>query len=355
MRKSFISFDKEGNQVFRNIVVIDDQADHIARNISFGWQMLFSLYFFGNENGVQNIPFNYFLEKKVSDALSQVDCILLDLYLKNEDFNKSELETTGSVILKKIKQEYPFIPIIITTASNKARKQISLKQLGCDAWWIKESIDEQLKPTQSFARCFQLLNLVSKLTRDEYRFLQKCLNLIRIGKQKILWWENHTWKDPKTGKEFKISIKKEQVWDQLEKGLIQLKTLFQNKIMGETYRGEETEILSYIGVILYLSTLFEIFHRIDLTKNFSSYQMTQRGDYFGNAIYRLRNKAAHSYSHKVVNYQFMKIFFKGMFCYLLLPPDSRFKRLHYRRPLPNLIDYVKYLPDYDKLFTDYFR
>lgn len=73
------------------------------------------------------------------------DIILLDLRLEEADdkiiLPKNIAEYSGGKLLITIKKTFPFIPVIIFTASNKAWNIEALLQEGADGYYIKESPD----------------------------------------------------------------------------------------------------------------------------------------------------------------------------------------------------------------------
>lgn len=80
------------------------------------------------------------------------DIIFLDLYIPNVQTNKPEL-SNGLKILKKIKQAYPGVPVVVFTASNKAWNLDKVQEEGADGMYIKESplfIDDKNYSKENF-------------------------------------------------------------------------------------------------------------------------------------------------------------------------------------------------------------
>lgn len=89
------------------------------------------------------------------------DCILLDLRLQNEEERAAEVENlSGAQILKLLKSELPSLPVIMFTASNKARSLKKLYNLGCDYMWTKEGVDEINDGKTSLRNYLELIDLI---------------------------------------------------------------------------------------------------------------------------------------------------------------------------------------------------
>ncbi|MCL5028477.1 MAG: response regulator, partial [Bacteroidetes bacterium] len=81
-----------------------------------------------------------------NDGRFDPDVILLDLRLfpAYDELHRHDVEKmSGALLLKMLREEYLGIPIIVTTASNKVWTYAKLIELGADAYWIKEGLDEK--------------------------------------------------------------------------------------------------------------------------------------------------------------------------------------------------------------------
>lgn len=72
--------------------------------------------------------------------------ILLDLRLTSKDEDQANQHTnitnfTGGKVLKELKRKYPYLPVIMVTASNKAWNMRNLLNEGADGYFIKEGVD----------------------------------------------------------------------------------------------------------------------------------------------------------------------------------------------------------------------
>jgi|GEM_PF-5838806 len=109
--------------------------------------------------------------------------ILLDLRLTNADNNLSRLNTdidefTGGRLLKKIKDSFPHIPVIMTTASNKAWNMEQLLDEGADGYFIKQGPDSL--PNENMAReNYDSFVKLIKESQKKYNRLQPFLQYIK--------------------------------------------------------------------------------------------------------------------------------------------------------------------------------
>jgi CheY-like chemotaxis protein len=158
--KNYIAVDKSLHNLFIKILLIDDNAD-------CGWAELLEK--------VHNCS----VDKRVSatevlawqnmapEKFKQYDLIYLDLYLdKGKSDSKNALST-----LKFIKRNFPHIPIVIFTASDKAWNLDEVLEKGADAMYIKES------PIYYRSREYSLRNYNDFKTTINY--LYKKYNILR--------------------------------------------------------------------------------------------------------------------------------------------------------------------------------
>jgi CheY-like chemotaxis protein len=102
--------------------------------------------------------------------------ILLDLRLTNEDNSTSKLNTniielTGGKLLKRIKDTYPYLPVIMTTASNKAWNMEQLLNEGADGYFIKQGPDSLPNVNMAKENYDSFVKLI-KASQKKYKRLQ---------------------------------------------------------------------------------------------------------------------------------------------------------------------------------------
>jgi len=340
------------------ILFIDDQAED-------GWSEIFQNMIYGrrDEKFVPLIPRPFEVEtpertslyykSNVRRYLPDVDLVLLDLRLHQEAGMRLDIENySGAVLLEMLRRDFPGIPVLMTTASNKVWTYEKLLQLGMDAYWIKEALDvssslgREEKATWSLSNYWIFCNLIKKLTGNEYDFLKRfSQRTMQLKSAKTPWWANVKWYNPE---------------------------LFQNQIeiieRDGFYLSDVTAVLDY-GILLYrewlrlfvifeisdpmhssrllanlintLSGIIEIVHR-KFEKGVSKYCDNQeiggtfkeesfeacRGDYLAFYLLEFRNRASHYCSEPhVIDHDFFKIFVKGLLTWLTvdfqqMPPSS---------------------------------
>jgi CheY-like chemotaxis protein len=115
----------------KKVLLIDDNADK-------GWATILNSLFSGN---IESREFkNVILDSKnkLSINLNPYSLVFLDLYLPDFPNQKTKI-SNGFLILKKIKEKYPHVPIIVFTASNKSWTLYEVLEKGADGMYVKES------------------------------------------------------------------------------------------------------------------------------------------------------------------------------------------------------------------------
>lgn len=300
----------------KRIALIDDQADFIDPRLNIGWHFIYNLVLFGHQEGVFNILPQLSDDEILQKMEENFDCVLLDLMLEAADQNKNTEETRGAHLLRKIRNRFPMLPIIITTASNKAEKRKTLRQLGCDAFWIKEGIDEGLSQEESLSRMFDLVTTVQKLTDAKYTFLKHCIILLRQLENKENWWELTQWINPSSP--LPASVNRSVIFGKLMQSLFLTRTFLQNQLMGGGYRTKLEEDFWLSGVIIKLTNIIEVLHGSGLHQGKNT--LLNRKDYLGAYLFKARQSAL-KYRHDApITFDHLINFIKAMFCYLNFSP-----------------------------------
>lgn len=147
------------------VMLIDDMAE-------LGWSEVFKKIIHGEKKhqNFEIVPvideekdLIFFKRLETQILQFQPNIILLDLRLKkNEVGTKYNVkDVSGAKALKHIRKVNPYIPVIITTASNKARTVLNLKELGAYSVWSKESFDEQMNFSDEVNRYKDLLTTLN--------------------------------------------------------------------------------------------------------------------------------------------------------------------------------------------------
>lgn len=99
--------------------------------------------------------------------------IFLDLRLYDETVRSIDIEgISGTQLLGKIRRDFRTIPIVMTTASNKVWTFRRLIQLGADAYWVKEGMDEFRGAEDSVRNYSRLVFLVNRIADGHYQLLE---------------------------------------------------------------------------------------------------------------------------------------------------------------------------------------
>ncbi|UCS94973.1 response regulator [Echinicola marina] len=112
------------------VLLIDDQSDK-------GWHASLAKMF---EPGEVDVADDFEMVNQFGNLkdVSSYDLIFLDLRLPK--IQKKEIEYDNGInLLKRIKDSYPQVPIIVFTASNKSWTRETVRNFGADGMYVKES------------------------------------------------------------------------------------------------------------------------------------------------------------------------------------------------------------------------
>lgn len=116
-----------GEFINSKILLIDDNAHK-------GWQIVLETIFKTSITSVSSVE-----EVFRIDNYNQYDLVFLDLYLPNPTKDGILDKQSSLIILEGLKKQYPQVPIIIFTASNKSWTLDEVLELGADGMYVKES------------------------------------------------------------------------------------------------------------------------------------------------------------------------------------------------------------------------
>ena len=183
---------------------IDDEAHELqaSKQAEAGWFDAFKAALFDHEGILEDVLDKHFSKDFSSLAEEHLDhlvnkiitgsysCLLLDVHLnKSEEANGIE-HKLGTKLLQKLRAKNPAIPVIMITSSNKPWKHRILIELGADAVWVKEGVDENREPKHSYYNLVRLLELIKRVTGPKYQFLRRFYDAIELIKNDNgkLWW-----------------------------------------------------------------------------------------------------------------------------------------------------------------------
>ena len=281
------------------ILLIDDNAKN-------GWKDIFSKIL--NTNYIEAPDFDESYKDRLDDFYEDIvkpninpdelDLILLDLRLFDEtDPSTNVNNLSGKLLLEKIRKDFKGVPIVITTASNKIWTYQKLMQLGADAYWIKEGLDEQREAKETVENYRQLIFLVAKLTDGRYKLLRKFANFAQKFELDFIFRGNPHWSNigdwadgrERTGRVEKIS-------ESLNNSVLVIKTYLHNYHLRYGFKDELNESFVLSGLINKIAGVFEDVHDLKEGDGISgNYIRKERDDEKGFRLYQIRAKQSHSW------------------------------------------------------------
>lgn len=145
------------------ILYVDDQSN-------FGWSEILQEIIYGKQeqsffkaiNPASNFNEDRLIEYLCNEVIRfEPHLILLDVRLRNEKgFTSNPDELSGLRLLAKIREILPTVPVIMFTASNKAKTIVRCKELGAYEVWTKEGIDERLSFEDSLIHYSEFVRLL---------------------------------------------------------------------------------------------------------------------------------------------------------------------------------------------------
>jgi CheY-like chemotaxis protein len=172
------------------VFYIDDQAEE-------GWSDIFKLMIYDD---IKTELFQHFVPNKEKSITTQFnkeilpivnsfkpDIILLDLRLQGETGHINDLKKiSGIIVLKLLKSrnETWNIPVMITTASNKYHTLKEIENIGAEAYWVKEGLDEIKEESGSAENYLSFIENIVLLSDERYKTLQHFDDLVNQIKTK---------------------------------------------------------------------------------------------------------------------------------------------------------------------------
>lgn len=301
------------------ILYIDDQANE-------GWSNVFQHIIYGSEKEESfkfiqpdtndEINEQYFTQV-VSPEITKHNphLILLDLRLKKESGTITNVEKfSGAILLKDIRKQFPGLPILMTTASNKSWSYEGLHRIGCDAFWVKEGIDTVSNEVDTIKNYKRFVELVNTLTGQDYCFLktyyERIGKLEEKGRTQKHWWQlkNRFKKDELT------EIDVNDVYSILKETSIIFREFLHNQILDQTINLIWNEWFYASLIIQNLGKIIELFHFMGAEPNVRT--MEYRGDRYGVQLYKKRNEASHIEKVVKLSIQDAKFYMTNILDYL---------------------------------------
>lgn len=171
IKKNHIPPDKSLHSLFNKILLIDDNAD-------CGWiELLENIHKCSVDKRVSSTEVLAW-QNTTPEKFDQYDLIYLDLYLE-----KGKADSTNALsALKFIKGNFPHIPVIIFTASDKAWNLDEVLEKGADAMYVKESplyyrnVEYSLKNYKDFTATIRYVHEKYKVLRPYWILIRKIIS-----------------------------------------------------------------------------------------------------------------------------------------------------------------------------------
>lgn len=130
------------------------------------------------------------------------DLILTDLrLLGSREATTPVKDTSGARLIESLRMRAPGVPILLLTASNKAWTFQEAFRLGVDAYWMKEGIGDHAAPTRSIENTAELMRLLGHLLGPDYQLLRKIHQRTNEFEREWNdgnppWWKRMQWPAP---------------------------------------------------------------------------------------------------------------------------------------------------------------
>ncbi|NTW34015.1 MAG: response regulator, partial [Bacteroidetes bacterium] len=266
---------------------------------------------------------------RIEEYIDDMDMVMLDLRILPDDNDRKSVDVklmTGYWLLKKIREKYKSIPVLIITGSNKSWSYEELEKSGATSYWVKEGIDEKRNIIESINNFNFLIEIIEKQTSLIYDFIVEYEKSIRkLNNIYNNWWLEVNWCDMigiNSSSIIKIKDKKninltnttvsENEKKEIYKILSEVLSImidYANKVKIKCNIQKSHEWIYLSSIISRLSIIIENVHgsvkikgswEYDVTANDMGsspddkfYQNDSRKDYLAQFMYKLRNKAAH--------------------------------------------------------------
>lgn len=299
----------------KHILLIDDMADQ-------GWSVVFNEIFKENSIYIKTLKEGSYSTKEelCTKTLEYLQinhkttlCIFLDMRIFPQDnYSISVKELTGYQLLHSIKETYPFLPVLITTSSNKVWTYTETRAIGADSYWNKEGVDNFFSFKESLNNYHKLQEIVSHFVKDEYMLLRLLGDTLSILKtEEKLWWKSGAWtySDGSIIQERKID--KEKVCILFRRGI----DLFVNYLHSDL--NDIDSVSDYISlIIVHYGKIIELLHnkKEGRPSTWHGVEIRGKGDVTGHSLYSIRNRAAHT--NNVILYEDFKDFIQKFCKYL---------------------------------------
>ena len=342
------------------IGVIDDQADCIT-GLEYGWTRVHARVLLDQEDGVVDVlneaghTGGFISVSRAEELLGHHSfdsyaCLLLDLRLNDDPRGMNPYTLSGAQLLRWLRQHHPTLPVILTTASNKATSREVLMRLGADGFWNKPRIEAQGGAEDLVLSYLSLQKLVARTLSEPYQLLRwygRALSHIR--EQQPPFWPTAAWlhrpdKGGRTLQERHGAAMHAEAVQRLEAIQQMLRQYVQQTHLSEDGGWGSTHTSLLTTIFLLGGQITELVHRLRNEKasetmgggfrkrGGTTAWRVGRGDWLAHALIGMRNKAAHFTPNPTLGWLEARIFLRALIHYVFAGPQMRFARGHELRP-----------------------
>lgn len=253
-----------------------------------------------------------------------VDVILLDLRLLDKDAGQfSVKKLSGAKILNKLREEFKGIPVIVTTASNKAWSHETLMEIGADGYWIKEGIDQKKNATRTINNYYEIIKLIDTVTEEKYQLLRWLDEKINNLKGSELWWENKEWHNGDTTKadtgEVRQILKESLLMLRSYLGEVELRTNVsadEKHSVNSSLLASKDESFWISAIIQQMSNIIEVVHNLG-EKGSRLLKRYERNDQIATYLHFIRNYVSHNGWYGELTFNDLRFFVELTMVWLL--------------------------------------
>jgi CheY-like chemotaxis protein len=316
------------------VLLIDDQAED-------GWSEIYQHIIYGrkDKNPFTILPFNHLNDIKLwldeCEDINQFDFILLDLRLfpkVDKEIEDSPELISGIEILKYLRSNDCFVPILITSASNKIWSYKIAIQYGADAYWCKEGVDNLFDANASMTNYLELKQWFATFMSNEYSYLKEMsLTLMKFKSDfsTNFWWKRKDWGISnsvvnKQGQTIELPRHTELKLNEIKQIYLHGTNMYRSYIKARFDTKEISKGHSwfyYSIVIVQFAKILELIHNVTEKRydTFGSYYavMKARNDSTGKELYSIRNDAVHFYTSKNITITTFKEYLHKLNQYLM--------------------------------------
>lgn len=283
--------------------------------------------------------------------------ILLDLRLTgNAEEGKKISESSGVRLVKKLREFQKGLPIIMTTASNKAWSMSEILKSGADAYWMKEGLTGNSPGANTIENYKMLLDFVSKATDLDYSFLrvfsehiEKHMRITPNGR----WYSNPPWPQTLTDEEKEAHCRRIDAI--LSESLDLLRSYLHHEVMDYGYSGTQEGRHRIASIVTHIFRAIEVIHNpSNVHRNGDPVNgalfsikavMDARNDTQGNKIRRIRNNFAHLnfiFNNQPVTFEDLEGYLIAVYAYLEVEPILDPNRTaYYKEAIDHIVEALR--------------